>query len=110
MKLKIEVELQPEEIPLATELFNILRQISTFVKPANIVAIFKELIAKLEDSTMLDSVSADINKLLVDLGTECFNDLVQAFEEVVFDPNLVANNKSVVPHFMLLSRYTPPSA
>lgn len=104
MKLTIEVELQPEEIPLASELFKILRQITTHVKAKNAPQLFKGLITKLEDKTQLEPVSRDINQLLEGGGAETLNEFYDTFTETVFDPDLTSRNQSVVPFILLLSR------
>eukprot|EP01116_Phalansterium_solitarium_P006599 TRINITY_DN18925_c0_g1_i1.p1 TRINITY_DN18925_c0_g1~~TRINITY_DN18925_c0_g1_i1.p1 ORF type:complete len:615 (-),score=130.08 TRINITY_DN18925_c0_g1_i1:233-2002(-) len=105
MKLHIDVELSPEEIPLATELFNILRQLSAKVQTKNLPQLFRSLVSRLQDADALDAVSADINALLTeDNNPQTFDDFFDAFTEVVFNPDLVTSNVSVVPFFGILPR------
>lgn len=105
MKLTIEIEITPEEIPLATELFAILKQLSSNVKPKNSIELFKTIILQLqEDAANIDAVSKDINILLQEIGVENFEDFFTAFVDIVFDPDLVIRNQSVVPFFGILTR------
>lgn len=60
MKLTIEVELQPDEIPLATELLSVLRTFTNQIKPKNAPLIYRQLLARLEDQTQMDSAIVDI--------------------------------------------------
>jgi hypothetical protein len=60
MKLTIEVELQPDEIPLATELLSILRTFTNQIKPKNASMLYRQLVARFEDPTQLESASVDI--------------------------------------------------
>ena len=106
MKLHIDIELSPEEIPLATELFNILRQINGKVQTKNLPALFRTLISRLQEPDAVDAVAADINALLTENNTpETFEEFFNAFTEVVFNPELVTNSVSVVPFFSLLPKY-----
>lgn len=70
MKFKIEVELEPEEVPLATELLMVLREITQHINvkttkdslaPAQL---FRSLIEQCVDPEQMDSISASINSLL----------------------------------------------
>jgi len=48
MKISIEVELSPEEIPHATELFSVLHKISSSIRPRNTKKLFMELLVQIE--------------------------------------------------------------
>jgi len=49
MKLSIEIDLQPDEIPLATELFAVLHKITTNIRPKNSKKLFVDLLSRLEE-------------------------------------------------------------
>jgi len=100
MKLTIEIELQPDEIPLATELFHILKQISN-VKPKNSPELFKTLLAKLEDPSQLDVVCADL-KQLFEAGGD-FDSFYNALTQILFHQEN-GNRINVNPYFTLLVR------
>ncbi len=105
MKLTIEIELQPEEIPLAKELFALLHRISnTNVKPKNTDQLFHTLISALSEQSKIDSSSSDINTLFSDVGQSCFDEFFNAFNEIVFDQPKVVDH-SVVPYFYMITRY-----
>ncbi len=81
MKLTIEVELQADEIPAATELLTILQQLSQNVTVKTIAAslplpnakpVLTALISKLEDSTKLDAITQEINTALVSIHLNQF--------------------------------------
>ena len=116
MKISIEVELEADEIPLAQEMLVLLRQISDVVKPRNTYKTFKQLINKLgEDATGsggdVDSIVSDVTKIIQEsvAGGRNVEDLsreiLEAFNEVVFNPELVQAQKSVMSYFGLLPRY-----
>jgi hypothetical protein len=107
MKISIEVELQPEEIPLAVEMFQVLRQIADHVRPTNTKALFVTLIQRLEDESALESVATDVARLLIDAGggsEQVFATFFEAFEEVVFTSNTL-EVKPVLPYLLLLPLY-----
>jgi hypothetical protein len=95
MKLHIEVTLSPSEIPLCTEFFHVLRQITDSVATRNNTALFAELLARLGrqpiPSTMsqeeqLEQVAADITALLDANGgsDDVVQQLFEAFITHVF--------------------------
>jgi len=43
MRIAIELELQPEEIPLATELFNVLQKIAGHIRPKNTRGLYEQV-------------------------------------------------------------------
>jgi len=109
MKLTIEVELQPEEIPLAVEMFQVLRQIADQVRPTNTKALFSSLLQRLEteSTAALESTAADVVRLLVDAGggsDQVFMSFFEAFMEVVFTSNTL-EVKPVLPYLLLLPLY-----
>lgn len=111
MKLFIEVEVAPDEIPLATELFRSLRSLTDHVKTRDVKKLFELLISRLEDSTQLDDVAPQIATLLNDnhlCETVC-DDFLEAFMMVVFNPDLVLRQQSVVPFMHLLTRLPEPA-
>jgi hypothetical protein len=66
MKLFIEVELGPDEISLATELFRTMRVLTEHVKTRDIGKLFRALISRLEDTSQLDRVGTEIATLLTE--------------------------------------------
>eukprot|EP00249_Psilotum_nudum_P025686 c30468_g1_i1 orf=205-450(+) len=80
MKLFIELEIGPDEIPLATELFRTLRLLTEHVKTRDIRKLFQMLITRLEDGTQLDTIAPQIATLLIDNSSESvFDDFFGAF-------------------------------
>jgi hypothetical protein len=106
MKLFIEVELGPDEISLATELFRTMRVLTEHVKTRDVGKLFQALISRLEDASQLDRVATEIATLLTEnLSSETILDEFQAaFVAVVFSPDLVLRQQSVVPFMFLLPR------
>ena len=80
MKLSIEIELQPDEIALATELFAILKSLTKQVKPKNTGVLFKQLISKIEDPSKLDAIANDVG-LLFKVSTR---DHYSTFDKIIF--------------------------
>jgi hypothetical protein len=92
MKLKIEVELEPEEVPLATELLSILREITQHLqvtkKGANSsVEIFRSLIEQLVDPAQLESVSSSLNAIFDQ------NPAVRLTQKTIYAPFLVVSDQ-----------------
>ncbi|KAH8970628.1 hypothetical protein BDL97_02G097800 [Sphagnum fallax] len=111
MKLFIEVELGPDEISLATELFRTMRVLTEHVKTRDVGKLFQALISRLEDASQLDRVATEIATLLTEnLSSETILDEFQAaFVAVVFSPDLVLRQQSVVPFMFLLPRLPEPA-
>ncbi|GMH42967.1 hypothetical protein BSKO_10889 [Bryopsis sp. KO-2023] len=113
MKLSIEVEIQPEEIPLATELLKFLRSLTQqFGVSAPVVKNAKTLltgiVAKLADPSYLDQAALDIHSILrnTSLGTResIFDELVKVFLEVAFNQEHIFKGGSVVPYLRLIPK------
>nr|PNR41658.1 hypothetical protein PHYPA_019063 [Physcomitrium patens] len=104
MKLFIDVELSPDEIPSATELFRILRALTDHVKTRDVGKLFQTLILRLEDGSQLDRVSKEIATLLTDPSEMMLEEFQAAFVAVVFNHELVLRQQSVVPFMFLLPR------
>ncbi|KAG0613087.1 hypothetical protein M758_6G075600 [Ceratodon purpureus] len=106
MKLFIEVELSPDEIPLATELFRTLRALTDHVKTRDTGKLFQALISRLEDGTQLERVSNEVATLLTDTmsSESTLEEFQAAFVAVVFNHDLVLRQQSVVPFMFLLPR------
>lgn len=117
MKISIELEIQPDEVALATELLSTLRLITQHVKgPAPTVKNTKSLLAglvtKLSEDDTLDTVAAEVASILTNssYGTpeQLSDDLLEAFDSVVFRVELVVNQQSVVPYMYLLPKLPEP--
>lgn len=109
MKLFIEVEISPDEIPLATELFRTLRTLTDHVKARDVGKLFHTLVSRLEDPNQLDSVAAEVSTLLTEVASGpaaemVFDDFLTSFMAVVFNRELVVRQQSVVPFMFLLPR------
>lgn len=106
MKLFIEVEISPDEIPLAAELFRTLRALTDHVKTRDLCRLFQALISKLEDGNQLDRVSNEVATLLTDTMSfeTTLEEFQAAFVAVVFSHDLVLRQQSVVPFMFLLPR------
>lgn len=107
MKLKIELDLEIEEIPYAVELFTILKQISILqspIKPKNTKELFQKLLKKAEDNNQIINISSSINHLLIQIGEENIEDFFTSFTEVVFDNELIQRKQSIIPYFYILSK------
>ncbi|XP_024525238.1 uncharacterized protein LOC9658466 isoform X3 [Selaginella moellendorffii] len=106
MKLFIEVEVGPDEIPLATELFKTLRLLTDHVKTRDLKKLFTPLILRLKDSSELDRVASEITLVLTELESSelVFDELIGAFEDVVFSREMVMRQESVVPYMLLFPR------
>ncbi|CAM6126900.1 unnamed protein product [Calypogeia fissa] len=111
MKLFIEVELNSDEILLATDLFRTLRTMTDHVRTRDLPRLFRVLISRLEDGTQLDNVVPEITALLSDTASFdlVFEDLLAAFTAVVFNQDLVVRQQSVVPFMCLLPRLPEPA-
>ncbi|KAG6543105.1 hypothetical protein Mapa_015354 [Marchantia paleacea] len=111
MKLFIEIEISPDEIPLANELFRTLRSLTEHVRTRDLPKLFRILIARLEDGNHLDQVAAEITTLLSENGRSetIYDDLFGAFTSVVFNQDLVVRQQSVVPFMLLLPRLPEPA-
>lgn len=101
MKLSIEIELQPEELPLATELLKVLKQLTQTVRARNAPHLFKGAIARSEDPASLDAAVADINTLIeISNGSdEVVAQFFAAFLEVAFNPENLARRQQSVAYF-----------
>eukprot|EP00803_Ostreobium_quekettii_P004944 evm.model.scf_1877.2 EVM.evm.TU.scf_1877.2 scf_1877:18665-29923(+) len=117
MKLSIEVEIQPDEVALATELLKFLRSLTNdFRVSAPIVkdarALLGGLIVKLVEPSNLEQVAADIATILHDtsLGSQesRFDELEKAFLEVTFNQEYVYKNQSVLPFLKLIPKLEDP--
>lgn len=110
MKLSIEIELQPEELPLATELLKVLKQLTQSVRTRNADRLFKASLTRAEDPAQLDSAAAEINSLieLSNGSDEIVSHFFTVFLEVAFHPDLLARRQQSVAHFFyqLLPRLT----
>lgn len=104
MKLSIEIELQPEELPLATELLKVLKQLTQSVRTRNADRLFKASLTRAEDPAQLDAAVADINSLLdISNGSdEVVAHFFSAFLEVVFHADLARRQQSVAHYFYQL--------
>ncbi|CAD7696763.1 unnamed protein product [Ostreobium quekettii] len=117
MKLSIEVEIQPEEVALATELFKLLRSLAQEVgasAPAvkDPGAVLRGLIEKLVDPSRLDQVAADVTTILHDTSVGSqesrFDELEKAFLEVTFNQEYVCRSQSVLPFLQLIPKLMDP--
>ncbi|KAJ7519822.1 hypothetical protein O6H91_20G057200 [Diphasiastrum complanatum] len=111
MKLFVEVELSPDEIPMATELLRTLRQLTDHVKTRDLVKLLHSLVLRIEDGLQLDIVASEISDLVSSNMTSetVFDDLLTAFTRVIFNPELVMQQKSVVPFMLLIPRLQEPA-
>ena len=103
MKISIEIELQPGEFPLATELISLLKQISnTVVTPRNTKQLFTSLLNQLfEDDQSFEQSLQEISQILVDSASEdVFQEFYFAFLDTIFNPQLPPD--SVVYYIALL--------
>lgn len=101
MKLSIEIELQPEEVPLATDLLKVLKQLTQNVRTRNAERLFKAAITRAEDPALLDLALNDINAL-IDLSSgsdEIVGHFFAAFVDVAFNPDLLARRQQSVAFF-----------
>lgn len=101
MKLSIEIELQPEEIPLASDLLKVLKQLTQSVRTRNAERLFKTSIARAEDPAQLDLAVNDINSLieLSNGSDEIVAHFFAAFVDVAFQPDLLARRMQSVAYF-----------
>eukprot|EP00245_Coleochaete_scutata_P012341 TRINITY_DN4766_c0_g1_i3.p1 TRINITY_DN4766_c0_g1~~TRINITY_DN4766_c0_g1_i3.p1 ORF type:complete len:567 (+),score=75.98 TRINITY_DN4766_c0_g1_i3:122-1822(+) len=109
MRLFVEVEISPEEVPLATELLKVLRSLTENVKTRDSFKLFITLLARLEDETQLESVASEVDSLLsrVQAGPPAdavFEEFMSAFTTVVF-----SRQQGVVPFMSLLPRLPEPA-
>ncbi|KAL2652534.1 hypothetical protein R1flu_020662 [Riccia fluitans] len=111
MKLFIEVEISPDEIPLANELFRTLRTLTDHVRTRDLPKLFRTIISRLEDGNHLEQVAAEISTLLTESvrSETVYDDLFGAFTSVVFNQELVLRQQSVVPFMLLLPRLPEPA-
>lgn len=115
MRLFVEVELTPEEIPMATELIRALRTLTDNVRTRNVGKLFRALVSRLDDPAQLDSVAAEVALLLQEgagpgpsegsaQSQWVVSEFFGAFMAVVFNQELVARQQSIVPYMYLLLR------
>jgi hypothetical protein len=105
MKISIEIDLQPGEIHLATELFSVLRQISNTFTTRNTKQLFSDLLQRLQtDEASFEVVILEINQILTESASEeVFQDFISAFFESIFTPTQ-SNTRSYIPAVFVLPR------
>ena len=85
MKIHVEIELQPAEIPLATELLSLLKELSLNSSKPNLKnsrELFKTLIGRLDDVNINKETINEINQLLKETLPDSMEDFVSAFMQV----------------------------
>jgi hypothetical protein len=121
MKVKIEIEVSQEEMPIAAELLQTLKQLAAHVETkvkrtvpdtqTNLQK-FTAMIQSVEDDDgkKLEDVASRIQKMFDDHGDEqLLWDFFEAFTAVVLEGDLVHKEKPVAPFVYLLSRIPEPS-
>lgn len=119
MRVKIEIEVTPKEMPVATELIQALKSLAAQVE-AKVKYVpdaqtnlqrFTAMIRSVEDDDGkdLEEVAVRIQRSFEDHGDEqLLWDFFEAFSAVVLEGDLVRKEKPVAPFVYLLSRIPEP--
>ncbi|GAX85809.1 hypothetical protein CEUSTIGMA_g13224.t1 [Chlamydomonas eustigma] len=121
MKINIQLEIQPDEVQLASELFATLRLLADHVQTSavsvpvvtNVPQLLLSLVQSLSDKSKLDSVASEVATILTNpaYGDSSTNteELLNIFQKTVLSPELVKKQQSVAPYLHLIPKLPDPA-
>ncbi|PRP87251.1 hypothetical protein PROFUN_01513 [Planoprotostelium fungivorum] len=112
MRINIDIELTPDELPMAKEVITLLNQLTGQYRNSStrveIKRDYGQILRQIEEGKSVDQVATEINNLIPNMESFQPQTLCQEFENILFDAEALHNGRSLLPYFAVMARLSEP--